>query len=293
MVFKKNLVVCLKVGGKVLRESSDRVELPFGSEYSILVKNLNSVRAEFRISIDGKDTSDGQWFVVEPNRSVNIERFLKNGNLAQGNRFKFIERTSQVEKARGIEAEDGLVRVEYRFEKKLPQITTTETHHYHYDHWGYSWPYWNYRYNYQYNTPIWTLTNTSGAIQSQANNSTAYNCSTSGANHSSSPVRTMNMMKSSGSEGSTTMDWAPQNVQNEEGITVPGSISNQQFQNVSGFETESQTEVIVLKLIGRHGKVEVTQPKTVDVKNKCSICAKTNKANSKFCSECGTSLVFV
>ena len=287
MMFKKNLVVCLKVNGKVLRESSDRVELPFGSEYSVLVKNLNSVRAEFRIQIDGKDTS-GTWFVVGPNQSVEIERFLKNGNLSQGNRFKFIERTSEIEETRGIEAEDGLIRVEYRFEKKQPIVTVTESHHYHHDH--YDWRYgYNYWYPYSYPKTTWTL---SGSNLQNANYT---NSSTSGAITSNTvttssigqiKAQSMNMLRMADS-GSLKAE------QNDAGITVPGSISNQQFQNVAGFETESQTEVIVLKLVGRHGKVEVKQPKTVDVKNKCVTCSKTNKANAKFCSQCGTSLTIL
>jgi len=292
MMFKKNLVVCLKVNGKVLRESNDRVELPFGSEYSVLVKNLNSVRAEFRIQIDGKDTS-GTWFVVGPNQSVEIERFLKNGNLSQGNRFKFIERTSEIEETRGIEAEDGLIRVEYRFEKKQPIVTVTETHHY--DHYHYDWQhgYW-YPYWPKYPKTTWTLT---GGLQNSSytvNSSTSGSISANAVNTSSGQMKAQSLLRSAQpkSEGSVTMDWAPQNM-NDAGITVPGSVSNQQFQNVAGFETENQTEVIVLKLVGRHGKVEVKQPKTVDVKNKCVTCSKTNKANAKFCSQCGTSLTIL
>ena len=75
MTYKKNFVAAIKVNGKVLRESSDRVELPFGSEYSILLKNLDSVRMQARITIDGVDAVD--WVVINPNSSVEIERFLK------------------------------------------------------------------------------------------------------------------------------------------------------------------------------------------------------------------------
>jgi hypothetical protein len=42
--------------------------------------------------------------------------------MNSGNRFKFIERTAQIEDYRGIKAEDGLLRVEYAFEKEYPKV---------------------------------------------------------------------------------------------------------------------------------------------------------------------------
>jgi hypothetical protein len=38
-------------------------------------------------------------------------------NTSYGQRFKFIERTADIEHHRGIQLDDGLIRVEYRFEK--------------------------------------------------------------------------------------------------------------------------------------------------------------------------------
>lgn len=42
MVYNNNLIACIKVDGKVLREKNSSVELPFGTEYTILLKNLNN-----------------------------------------------------------------------------------------------------------------------------------------------------------------------------------------------------------------------------------------------------------
>src|ERR1700676_1587045 len=105
MTYRKNFVCAIKVNGKVLRESSDRVELPFGSEYGVLLKNLDSVRMQARISIDGKEATG--WLIIGPNQSIDVERFVED--LDRGNRFKFIERTERIEEHRGIKAEDGLV----------------------------------------------------------------------------------------------------------------------------------------------------------------------------------------
>src|SRR6266700_3640508 len=77
MTYKRNFVIAVKVGGKVLRENGDEVQLPFGSEYSVLLKNTNSVRAMAQISIDG--VSAGPWYILGPNSSVEIERFNNSG----------------------------------------------------------------------------------------------------------------------------------------------------------------------------------------------------------------------
>ena len=43
-MYLNKVAVAIKSNGKVLREQGDNVYIPFGSEYSIQVKNLNSVR---------------------------------------------------------------------------------------------------------------------------------------------------------------------------------------------------------------------------------------------------------
>jgi hypothetical protein len=123
---KNNFVVCVKVGGKILREKKDQVALPFGSEYSLLLKNLESRRAQVKVSIDGDDVTGSRWLIIQPNGTLELERFIRNDNLKEGNRFKFIERTDAVEKGRGIKADDGLVRVEFKHEQvwNWPTVTS-------------------------------------------------------------------------------------------------------------------------------------------------------------------------
>ena len=120
-MYGNKLAAAIKVNGKVLREFGDTVYIPFGSEYSILVKNLNTKRAVANIFIDGDDAVPG-GLVIDPGREVDLERWIKNGNLREGNRFKFIERTGNIEKNRGVKLEDGLVRIEFQFEQ-MPPIT--------------------------------------------------------------------------------------------------------------------------------------------------------------------------
>ena len=131
-MYNQKLVASIKSKGKVLREFKDTVYIPFASEYSILLKNLNTTRAVVNVFIDGENAVPG-GLVIDPGRTVDLERWIKNGNLSEGNKFKFIERTQAIEDGpRGIKLEDGLVRIEYQFEIPRPVIniptwTTTTT----------------------------------------------------------------------------------------------------------------------------------------------------------------------
>lgn len=121
MVFHQNVVAAIKCGGRVLREIDGCVMLPFGSEYSILIKNLHAVRVQVNVSIDGTDATG--LIVLHPNTSLDLERFIKDGNWESGNRFKFIERTEEIEQHRESRIDDGIVRIEYQTEllREVPQ----------------------------------------------------------------------------------------------------------------------------------------------------------------------------
>lgn len=292
MMFKRNVAVAIKVGGKVLRESSDRVILPFGSEYSVLLKNLDSVRVQAKVSVDGQDATEGTWLVIEPNSSIELERFIRNGNLDKGNKFKFIERTTEIEDARGIKVDDGLVRVEYKKEYVAPQPITQTVHtqyiyDYDWNYWPYTRPYNPWRYPYYGETWCQSVNRTSGTLQQAqcynsgggAQNGASFSASTTPTGSLGKPVHAMNFTRSA--------------EPNDAGITVPGSESNQKFQSVSSFQTESQSEVIILHLVGRKGSLVVQKPLTVDTKPVCVTCHKMNKGNAKFCSRCGTALEII
>jgi hypothetical protein len=124
-MFKNKFIVCIKVNGKILRDIKDIVKLPFGTEFTILLKNLNIVRAQVSVFVDGISVTENVYLVIEPNTEFELTRFIKNGNLKQGNAFRFIEMTEGIEKHRGVKTEDGLVRVEFQFERPIATITTT------------------------------------------------------------------------------------------------------------------------------------------------------------------------
>jgi hypothetical protein len=267
MTYKKNFVLAVKVNGKILRESGEEVQLPFGSEYSVLLKNLNPVRAMAQISIDGKEATT--WLVLPANGEMEVERFLRSDNLKQGNRFKFIERTQVVEDHRGVQLEDGLLRVEFKKEYVVEMPKIVEHHTYYHDYWPYHIrPFIPYNSSCTWSSNISNGTRSLGAL-----------------NKSLSSVQAQNMM--------TSAQCSKQVDENTAGITAPGAVSNQQFVNVSGFQTEA-SEVLTLKLIGKHGRVDVQRPVTVDLRATCQTCGKrAYKSSAKFCQDCGASLQII
>ncbi|VVC05620.1 zinc-ribbon domain protein [uncultured archaeon] len=123
MVYQNMFVAAIRSNGKILREFENKVVLPFGTKYEILLKNLNSVRAQVKVNIDGEDANIN-WLVLPPNSEISLERFVRN-NLSAGNRFKFIERTKNIEQHRGMHIDDGLIRIEYQFEQAWEPYTVT------------------------------------------------------------------------------------------------------------------------------------------------------------------------
>ena len=313
-MYKSKLAVAIKHNGKILRETKDIVKLPFGSEFSVLVKNLNSRRVKFTLHIDGTDVLDGEQIIVNANSEIEMKRFIRNGNMNEGNAFKFIERTVAIEDGpRGIKVDDGVVRVEFWFEQEAPEIKTT----YHRDVWWdeyyrtrryppYTWPeVWN---------GVGPVYSTSGTLQNGTFSGSSISA-TSGniqdvklgsvntgitkgmsasvgqnAARSANAVFSSNTTLSSQVVDSQSIETKSDAELNDAGITVPGSKVEQKFHTVYGFKPEAQSHVIILRLVGAVGSVEVVEPVTVKTKQKCITCGHTNKHNAKFCSQCGTGL---
>jgi hypothetical protein len=323
MMYGQKLAVAIKHNGKVLREfNKDTVYLPFGAEYSIFIKNLDTVRASVKLMIDGKDIGDGTTFVVHGGSSIELERFIKSGNFNQGNRFKFIERTAGVENHRGIGCEDGLIVVEYQFEKRAPKIDYVDHHVYHRYHDHYYWPKPDVWYYGNINShsgcfggaDLHNLTSNSLGGDKYDGDSGEIQCSATSASLNAAPTREAKTFTTSTSPEGTKMKgmrskgMAPQAINlaqtvganaatipiNDAGITVAGSLSQQQFHQAAWFDTEAEKYSLVFKILGQadNGR-QVQQAVTVKAKQRCSTCGHVNKANAKFCTECGTALELV
>ena len=281
MMYANRLAVAVKNNGKVLREFKDTVYLPYGCEYSLLIKNLNTVRAMANVTIDGQDVVPG-GLVVDANREIDLERFVKD--LSVGNRFKFIERTSSIEQHKGIGVEDGLIRIEYQFEKVMP--VQDVIHHWHgpkhIHHWHDDYGSTGVRTPWPYKT--WSSTGVFGVAQNSVSSPlrSANNLGIGGQSIGSSYEATAQMAQASA---------ASVNYVNDAGITVPGSTSTQKFVSIKDFPVETEKHVMVLKLLGETADNKIiSKPVTVRAKPKCVTCGHTNKHNAKFCVECGTAL---
>lgn len=282
MMYQNKMAIAVKANSRVLRELEDAVFIPFGSEYSLLIKNLNSLRANVKVSIDGTDV--GATFVIQPNSSLDLERFIKEGNMNEGNKFKFIERTAAISNHRGNKIDDGLIRVEFEFEQqRAPRIQPTI---------------WGYASNNTYDQLIGnsrfgdhisgqgaTLDSTYSAGASGQLMNTTTLASTAGIQGASSPLRSRGV--------STSAVDASYVAQSEVGITVPGSISDQKFVQAAWFPTDGVKHVMVLRVLGEVAGEPVMAPVTVKTKPTCASCGRTNKAGAKFCTECGTGLQIV
>lgn len=294
-MFKDNLVVAIKANGKILREVNGTSILPFGCEYSVLIKNLDSKRAKVKVWIDGTDATEGTQLVVNANSEIVLERFIKNGNLKEGNKLKFIEKTQKISDHRGDKIDDGFIRIEWQFEKIVQtQYINTIYNDYYYRHGGIC----------PSPSPIWLsnggyygssgYTETYGTVSSNAT-------TTLTSNATSDVVRAAVATAMNGEATAYTAQAATVNnvslnaTENTEGglegITVPGSHSDQKFEYAPWFNVEEVKHTIVLKLQGENAQGQkVEKPVTVKTKPKCDTCGHTNKATNKFCSECGTSL---
>jgi len=268
-MYSNQFTAAIKANGKILREFKDNVYIKFGSEYSIYLKNLSTKKALVNVYIDGENIVPG-GLVLYAGQTTDLERPIKNGNLNSGNKLKFIERTGSIEAHRGIKAEDGLVRIEWQFEKIFVPVSPSATP-------AHIW-------NPNYNDLTWISNLQSTQISSMnatqhpgvACNNTLNGSASAVAASVSSPLRSL----------SKSMP------QNETGITVAGSKSEQQFQTASWFATESTKHSLILQLLGEtEDNVPVQKPITVKQKQDCPTCGRKNKMVSKFCSECGTALI--
>lgn len=117
-MYKNNFVAVIKCNGRILRErSGGSVYLPFGAEYSILIKNKDARRASVTVEVDGQDVLNGHSLIVDGNESQEIKGFMRN--MSKTNRFKFIQKTKEIQEHRGDRIDDGLVRVTYQFEEPI------------------------------------------------------------------------------------------------------------------------------------------------------------------------------
>lgn len=286
MVFKQNFIAVVKFDGRILRErkhtsdSEPCVVLPFGSEYTLLMKNQESRDCVVRITIDGEDVLDGSELIIRANNEMELEGFLDNSKNKATHRFKFIQKTEKIIEHRGDKIDDGIIRIEYQFVKEPPKINTiitkTEHHHHHHDHYPYCRPYWVYTPTISHGANTGNVTRGLGNSSCESNH--VFCCSTSQIGESQN--------------ANLNVDMGHLDINQDEGITVKGSKANQSFRNSYVGPLENTIHSMVIRLVGMTSSgTKVEKPIEVKTKLECDTCGTKNKSSSKFCSECGTALI--
>lgn len=272
MVYNDKLVASIKVGGRILREhDKDHVYLPFGSQYSILFKNMANRKVSIRVRIDGEDALDHHTLILRGKETMELKRFIVNGNFNTGPSFKFIEKTQQISEHRGDRIDDGIVEIDYRFEVEPPFfksiVPITEYHYHHHEHESLkSWD----RYTYTSNT---------GDAPSRGIGNSSETCAFAS-----------NVSPQSVAESNVTQDGLS-SPQSDEGITVKGQEVNQHFSQGYIGQLETQIHTICLKLHGTNESGTVVQkPLLVQSKPSCQVCGQKNDSRNKYCSHCGNNL---
>lgn len=251
-MIKNGYVVAVLADGRVVDEDgSNKVALPFGTEYKVRLINKNYDRCAADLIINGNKIAR---FVLSAGETADIERYIDNNNNS-GSRFKFTHlHDGQVKDSNSFE--NGLVEVLYYKERYKPvPIVIHEDHH----HWHDTYPKFPYP-----NKPFWPVVYGSCVNTAGFGGVTFDSAQDSGRGMSAGPiVMNCNMMTTLG----TGMD----------GATVRGSKSEQKFNEVSGLEFESNATVLKLKIV--NGELQL-QTKY------CSGCGRKRTGN--YCSNCGT-----
>jgi len=280
----------VKVGRKILREKVENNEstvfIPFGSEYSLLLKNLSGRNAVVHIEIDGKKVTKGGFYITA-GQTAEIERFVES--LTEGRRFRFIEKTEEISDFRGDRVDDGIIRVTWQFEKPAPEVKEIrynykhEHQHYnHYHHFGCNCWWCNPHH-------VWYggITNTSIPLGGQ-------NITYSASNSGGGGIQSSCFNAAIGANANVNRSIENLNLYKSAepgpGITVEGSKSFQSFGEAKAGELENNIHSMVIMLKGfDDSKKYIKDPITVKHKRQCPTCGRKWK-NSEFCGKCSTAL---
>lgn len=258
-MYKNHFVCVVKTNGKILREKEYNGEeatvfVPFGSEYLLAMKNLDTRRCAVSVSIDGEDVLSGKRLIVNGNSEITLERFLDQ--LDQGNRFKFIQKTAKISEHRGDRIDDGIIRLEFQYER--PAMIR--------------------------NYGGWNGSTGVGEPKGGQHGGGVLRGMAFSAQVGSALGSTVDGQLNSASNKCN----APAT---DEGITAKGSVSSQQFSLGYIGTLEPEKHVICLKLRGvTSDNVMIAAPLAVRTKLTCDNCGTTHKSSVNFCSDCGTAL---
>ncbi len=119
-MFHNQFVMSLKYNGKIIRDQKNEVFIPFGSNYSLLMKNLSNRKVVVNLFIDGQHIFNNSALIMKPKSDIELDSF-------DNNKFIFYEKTNidNLKDFYSNDIRDSIIRVEYNFEY-IEKINTQE-----------------------------------------------------------------------------------------------------------------------------------------------------------------------
>lgn len=293
MAYKDSYIVALLVDGKIQKESKDGIVLlPFGSEYVIRLKNKLRKRAVADIWIDGKASATG--IVVDANGTVDLERFVSDGNLSEGKKFKLV-RVNDPKVDQPDDSENGSIEVNFYPEKDAPVIEKTIIHEYQHNCWHHNGNWIGHCYQccnmatcltchpntvWYGSTGIQTATYQTGTniiggdLTTYSNDSSKSFTSSGTSNIAPTAMNAVNA-----SLTSSNMQFTAMNSTGEDAATVEGSTSLQKFSSIYIDVDRSKSVTIRLTVKGVSKLVDICH------------CGFKRTKNVKYCPNDGNQLV--
>jgi hypothetical protein len=228
--------------------------LPFDSEYVLFFKNMSTERAIIGVEIDGTDVLGGNKLVVDGKAETHLERFVLDGRLDKGRKFKFVSLTSS-EVQNPTSNANGLVRITAQWEAPRPRISIRSVR-------------------------IEPLSYCPDAVHDSAQ---SMPCSTSSAG----VVMEQGMIGNTALNCSTS--FAPEYTSGTlKGATVEGGGSNQKF-SYTYAQALGDTEVTMEFQINAPalGQPVTVKETCMTLRKFCTQCREPLELRDKFCGSCG------
>lgn len=291
-MYKSGYVVSVRHGGQTVPEEGDRVTVPFNEEYELRLRNKNGKDAIAFVYIDGKVVvEDG--LIIPAHKFIDLERYVTNGDLSQGRRFKFVPLENGQVKDKS-EPDNGIIEVRFHEEKEIPKLEfkVSQPPHYVFSHHCHSSHCWSCGRMHctccpcnpglPWNRPRYGGTWCGQSTEPRYGSSILRGSSAGGASEAMG-------MAVGATPTSYNLNASQQSLLNavthlktaEAGATVEGSISSQKFSTRHFEYVKDTSTILTLKLVGVR--------KAVPEGKFCTSCG-TKKAG-KYCSGCGDLLL--
>lgn len=129
-MYNNGYAAAVVVNDKILRDTKGEgsyrnVFIEHNTEYKIFLKNTTNIGCGVSIFIDGKDALGNRKVILKAKETTYIERFVLDGNLEEGKKYKFIAVNSAEAREDGVDPTDpknGIVTIKF-----YPEVFDTIT----------------------------------------------------------------------------------------------------------------------------------------------------------------------